>query len=71
MKEMFREFFSSAEGSLSFTRLACGLVILVGCYAVLHQLWFCPSVDYMGAIGLIGTGLTGKVAQRKMENGKG
>jgi hypothetical protein len=67
---MFREFFSGNSGRLSFTRLACGVIIAIGCYAILHQLLFREVVDYLGPIGVIGTGLTGKVAQKPME-GKG
>jgi hypothetical protein len=69
LKEMF-----SDNGVLSFMRGAAGVVVLTGCYSVLHQLWFFDTVDFFGSVGVIATGLGAKAAQKhieiKKENGK-
>ncbi len=57
----------SHKGMLSLMRGLSGLVVVTGCYAIVHQLWFFETVDYLGPTGVILAGLGGKAVQRQIE----
>lgn len=67
MKNVLREFYSEM-GSLSWMRGIATLPVVTGCYAILHQLWFWNTVDFLGATGVIAVGLGAKAVQKHTEN---
>ena len=71
-KEEFKEDVSfvmdvlSGKGKVSSTRVLMFLCGIVGIFVILYQLFvFEPAdIEWWGPIGLIGIGITGKVAQK-------
>jgi len=65
LKEMF-----SGDGALSLMRGMAALVVMTGCYAIIHQLWLFQTVDYFGPTGVILAGLGGKAIQKQIEKSR-
>ena len=73
MNPHFKEMLSG-DGALSLMRGMVTLVVVTGCYSIIHQLWFFDVVDFYGPTAVIVAGLGAKAAQKqievKRENGK-
>jgi hypothetical protein len=81
MKDYLKEVLKDDKGFPSWVRVACSVVVLTGCFAIILQLLLAIAVilftskgmeelahiEWLQPITLIGIGLTGKVAQKQIE----
>lgn len=79
-QELVYRIHSDNDQNLSWMRVACSIVLLTGCLAILVQLFLAvivsiaredlsqlSNIEWLQPITLIGVALTGKVAQKREE----